>query len=904
MTELDPLKHSVCLSQPRRLSHSTWHEHIPFAMLLVDLLRPETIVELGTYYGDSYCAFCQAVSVLRLDAKCYAVDTWQGDPQSGSYGPEVLADLRAHHDLSYGSFSHLIQSTFDDALTRFADGTIDLLHIDGYHTYEAAKHDFEKWLPKVSHRGVILMHDIAETQGDFGVKRLWEEISSDHAHFEFSHGHGLGVLAKGDIKSPELEALFEAATERAAALRALFWRLGRAVSFEAEITSRDRELLARDAQAAGLRSELAATHAELDQINRGIAMHCVKGYHKAVEYVLPLGTLRKTAYDLSMSAARTVLNDGWRALVLKTRGWLGGVLAARRTASFPNLYRLRKKSLPVSPAQDKGDSRGSHVLPVVDVVTVTYNSARFIKDFLESIAASDYPTHLMHVVVVDNGSTDDTLKIVASLSATGSFGKFEVVSASRNLGYGPGVNQAAARGDAPFILVVNPDVKFLRDSVGRLVTRALDDDEAWLWEPRQLPHEHPKFYDPVTLETVWSSGAAFLTRRDKFEKLGGFDWHFFMYAEDVDLSFRVWNAGGKCRYVPASALWHFAYSEPGEVKPVQWYHSLRNNLLVRYRFGGPGDILKGYGLLAGLFALGERKVRYARPRLARLFFSHLGSVPAMLRWRIRNAPSAFAAYRFSGWDYEMTKLGAFYENGLYEERPLVSIVVRTMNRPAYLRNALTSLANQTYRPLEVIVIEDGPATAQSEIDAFINTPGLALKYRPLGVNHGRCWAGNEGLRMATGTFVGLLDDDDLLYPDHVEVLVRELLRRRSTHKAAYAASFEVKASYLKDIISPREYRSFFFGYSRESLTSRNLFPIQAVLFDMALFDALGGFDEGLDVLEDWDLWLRYSGATDFLPVEKTTSEFRVPEDPSVRSERQAKLAKAYRLVRVKNGIAD
>src|ERR1044072_3363586 len=119
---LNPLDHPICFSTHKRLTEVTsWHEHIPFAMLLVDLLRPGMIVELGTHLGDSYCAFCLAVQELNLDTRSYAVATWQGDSHAGLYGADVLDDLRAHHDPLYGSFSSLIQSTLYDALKEFTN---------------------------------------------------------------------------------------------------------------------------------------------------------------------------------------------------------------------------------------------------------------------------------------------------------------------------------------------------------------------------------------------------------------------------------------------------------------------------------------------------------------------------------------------------------------------------------------------------------------------------------------------------------------------------------------------------------------------------------------------------------------------------------------------------------------
>ena len=130
----DIMDHPICFSYPERTTESAWTLHVPIAMLVIDLLRPTQFVELGTHAGLSYCAFCQAVKELGTSTQCSAIDTWRGEEHSGVYGSEVLADLRAYHDLRYHEFSRLIQSTFDDAVAGFADGSLDLLHIDGYHT--------------------------------------------------------------------------------------------------------------------------------------------------------------------------------------------------------------------------------------------------------------------------------------------------------------------------------------------------------------------------------------------------------------------------------------------------------------------------------------------------------------------------------------------------------------------------------------------------------------------------------------------------------------------------------------------------------------------------------------------------------------------------------------------------
>jgi hypothetical protein len=180
------------------------------AICPLDRLRLSTtlLVELGTHGGVSFSAFCQAVARANLDTRCYAIDTWLGDAHTGFCGEDIFADRSRLHDQRYASFSTPLRS-FDDALSQFVDGTVDLLHIDGLQTYEAVRHDFESWRPKLSERGIVMFHDTNERSGDFGVWRLFNELREQFPSFEFLHGHGLGVLAVGNNMDPTISALCE-----------------------------------------------------------------------------------------------------------------------------------------------------------------------------------------------------------------------------------------------------------------------------------------------------------------------------------------------------------------------------------------------------------------------------------------------------------------------------------------------------------------------------------------------------------------------------------------------------------------------------------------------------------------------------------------------------------------------
>jgi hypothetical protein len=282
-------------------------------MNLMELVRPRMFAELGTHTGDSYCAFCQAVAELSLETRCYAVDTWRGDAHAGQFGDEVLAELRQEHDPLYGGFSCLVQSTFAEALAHFEDASIDLLHIDGYHTFEAVKADYESWLPKMSRRGIVLFHDTNVRERGFGVWALWQELSAQRPQFEFVHGHGLGVLAVGEPPDA-LRPLFEADASATTAIRLLYSELGRRLTQEKALRASvaERERLGREA--AELQGAMASLQRRLEEEGAAAAARA-----EAQQAALAEAQSQVTALRAALLEAMTKLRDlesskAWRAL--------------------------------------------------------------------------------------------------------------------------------------------------------------------------------------------------------------------------------------------------------------------------------------------------------------------------------------------------------------------------------------------------------------------------------------------------------------------------------------------------------------------------------------------------------------------------------------------------------------
>lgn len=206
------------------------------------------------------------------------------------------------------------------------------------------------------------------------------------------------------------------------------------------------------------------------------------------------------------------------------------------------------------------------------------------------------------------------------------------------------------------------------------------------------------------------------------------------------------------------------------------------------------------------------------------------------------------------------------------DNPLVSIIVRTKDRPKLLRRALQSIAAQTYRPIEVVLVNDGGCELDS--DSLRGILGdVSLNYIFLEKNTGRAHAGNVGIENARGSYVGFLDDDDELYPGHIETLVTFL--EESDYRVAYTDTEmifqEVKPGGEEMVDVGRTLFSKDFSY--KDLLVGNYIPFNALLFYREVLSSAGSLDERFQLYEDWDLLIRIGEHHSFHHIGKITARY-------------------------------
>jgi glycosyltransferase involved in cell wall biosynthesis len=755
----------------------SWAGHLNFAYWLAKELKPDVVVELGTHTGNSYFAFCQSIKQNGLNSKCYAVDTWQGDVHAGEYANEVFDYVNQHNTENYAGFSTLMRMTFDEASKYFSDNSIQLLHIDGLHTYEAVRHDFETWLPKLKEDAIVLFHDTMVRERDFGVWKLWEELSSKYKdNFEFHHSHGLGVLRLGAGKNSILDELFDN-VEGHQSIRSVFSGLSKIPVLEAAAREKEKHIKSLEfllsenknkikvfqSEENILRHKLEKEKSENDQLRQ-----IVQGEHAEVanlghlvaamqssrswRYTAPLRSAGSLARPLVRvlrrvrssarknggyaALARKVLalarKEGWQGIRSRLNGALHGthvvtpdgqVVERNDYQTWINLYDTHDAQ---TIERIRAEIASFEKCPKISVVMPVYNAPlEFLKQAIESVQAQLYPH--WELCIADDASTDVGVRPMLESFAKAD-PRIKVVFRLQNGHISAASNSALELASGDFVALLDNDDLLPSHALYQVAKTILAKPGAALIysdEDKINPAGHrydPYFKCELNYELLLAQNMIChlgVYQRTLLEKIGGFR-EGFEGAQDYDLTLRVLE----------------------QVQPEQVVHIPK--------------VLYHWRAIPGSTALAEDEKNYAPVAARKAITEHLqrtgrgGTVTA--------APEAPSLNRV--------------RYALPAHLPLVSIIIPTRDHANILSVCLESVLKKTSYPhFEIIVVDNGSVEKETQqLLASQPRDKVHVVRDDAPFNYSRL--NNLAVKAAKGDVVCLMNNDiEVLTPDWLEEML-------------------------------------------------------------------------------------------------------------------------------------
>jgi glycosyltransferase involved in cell wall biosynthesis len=855
---------------PKR-TQSAWDGHIPFAHWLVHVARPRTLVELGTHTGVSYSAFCNAVARSRTETKCFAVDAWKGDKHSGFYGEEIFDDFRQFNDQNFGNFSTLLRTEFDVAVEQFEDGEIDVLHIDGLHTYEAVRHDFETWLPKLSPQAVVLLHDTNERRDDFGVWRFWSELKDRYPAFEFLHSHGLGVLCVGRSPPGQVMALCSLESEELIdAIRRRFEAAGRlaegkttaAKKLQDELSAARRTIRTQNEQASSLRDALKAEHARASA-DRDMTIGQLEEKVAAQAKLEKMQAMRITSLSEEVRRVRSTSeairdSTSWRL----TRPLRGLALAARASLrharaiaglpdQWPRVARLAlrgyqrrvpigvKKMVPrawtvmlKNRIEDAGPKSARGLLPSVRTRWATFKQDRHrqsvrarpssrIAIFAAYSEKGVIHEHVLYylkelrkvadkiIFVADNDIGSEELSNLAGISTHNIVGRHgEYDFGSYKRGY----MYAKRNGwlDKGSDLIICNDSCFGPvDGFSKLFSEmTMHDYDFWgITESQQYKYH---------LQSYFLCFASDVYRSEVFE-------NFFLgikkhdSVEDVIRNYEL----RLTKLLIAHGFRAKAYigQEPPQSKTTQKHVSIEHLPCFMIENGSPllkvKSLSKARCNLDGMTRTFEL-LRKKNPKL----FEKVTALPDTKRF-------------------------------LDCDNVAFSIIMPTLNRAHCIDRAIDSVLSQTHRRFELIIVDDGSTDGTGQIIEDRYRDEIAsgrIVHFPSQTNRGVSAARNRGLDAARNEWIAYVDTDNTIRPSFLSVFAQHIVEFPETK--TFHAQFQ-RTNDRAVIGKP---------FDRAELLKGNFIDLGVFVHHRSCTELRGGFDENLNRLVDWDLILNYTDA--------------------------------------------
>lgn len=243
------------------------------------------------------------------------------------------------------------------------------------------------------------------------------------------------------------------------------------------------------------------------------------------------------------------------------------------------------------------------------VVILNWNGEKLLKEFLPKVIENTNP-EIGRIIVADNGSTDGSLQLLAT-----DFPQVEVMKLDRNYGFAGGYNHALEKIEDEYAVLLNSDVAPAKGWLDTLNAYMRGHSTTGACQPKILSYNSPDKFEYAgacggfidrhgytycrgrifdTCETdngqyddainvFWATGAALLIRTDLYRKLGGLDEKFFAHMEEIDLCWRILQAGYEIAAVPQSVVYHLGGGSLPASNPRKTYLNFRNNLLLLHK---------------------------------------------------------------------------------------------------------------------------------------------------------------------------------------------------------------------------------------------------------------------------------------------------------------------------------
>src|ERR1017187_2356163 len=599
------LELSLVSEVPLRLTEQVeWHEFTPLGFLLVQSLRPQRILEVGTTIGDSYLSFCQAVQVCNLSAECICVPRSK-DSRHDESDSNQLEEFRTYHDALYSGFSEIEMTgvrrrQMAEDLYKF-----DLVHIVSPQTAGELEKTCSTWLPKLNFSGAALISG----RGRFdqsGLKRTLNEACLRYCIRILQMENWVAILSKQPVGI--VRDLLLSSDDEFFPVAKLLNLLGdrvrsqqisqRAVgSLRSYVEDLSLQLVAKEESRVELLNTQRQLRSDAEDLTTRLAAteeSEIEAQFRFAQTAMRLDSVWLEKEELSKKLHFSEDGTGTPTedkRLTPTPGD-GRLFAGVKAMLLQLLHQYSGEyESPSSGGRDFWDDCGRSVLasifakqtrltyprpiqPLVSVIVVVRNNIHLsvlCLCALRLITGVDY-----ELIIIDNGSSDETSELLSLIdSAT-------VIRNAGNRGFGPAAMQGAARASGKFLCFLNNDALLPRGSLAssldvfaerpvtgavggnvRLADGRLQEAGFFIWrDGRTL--QFGRGDDPCLPQYCfrrpvdYCSGAFLVTPRLLFQSVDGLDDRYApAYYEDADYCMKLWNANRPVIYEPRAVIHHY-----------------------------------------------------------------------------------------------------------------------------------------------------------------------------------------------------------------------------------------------------------------------------------------------------------------------------------------------------------